>query len=134
MKFLRRKLISFFALFAGMFMYLDAGYAYGVKKFSLEEKVKRSHIVIVGVVKTPPDLICPEGYRCADVVVERVLKGSPGKKISIVFDGPVAERHSVCCKENLHYLFFLRRGNDGLFDSVNGPYGIYELPNETSAQ
>jgi len=99
-----------------------------VKELTLEGKAKRSNIVIIGHIVSVSKLDCPDGYICADVAIDSVLKGKEKEKVRILFDGPIVEFNPLCCEEGSYYLFFLTKLKSNIYESANGPYGVYKLP------
>jgi hypothetical protein len=119
-------LIAAFAATALLFSQTCLGYS--VKEFSLEDKAKNSNIVIVGHVVSVTKLNCPFENTCAEVAIDSVLKGNEKETIRVVFDGVITELNPLCCEVGSHYVFFLKKLSGNVFESTNGPYGIYKVP------
>jgi hypothetical protein len=96
------------------------------KELTLRDKVDNSNIVLIGQVTSVSKSDCLNLNSCASIKTLKLLKGSQLERISVLFDGPIAEDDPICCKVGSIYLFFLRRVKDDYYESANGPYGIYE--------
>jgi hypothetical protein len=101
-----------------------------VTELSLEQKARRSDLVVIGRVEsTRPGSNRERAFEYARVHVDRVLKGKPPDHLDVLSKGSIAELDPDCCEIGKVYLFFLmkEKGIKG-FESVNGPYGIYPIP------
>lgn len=97
------------------------------KEISLEKKAQQSDTVLIGKVESISNRNCMELNSCADIRVIKILKGKNIDKVRVLFDGEVSEMNPLCCKVGKNYLFIIKRTGD-YYMTVNGPYGIYELP------
>jgi hypothetical protein len=109
-------------------LFVEIGHANAIKESSLEEKVKRSDIVLIGRVTSISESFCFKEFRCADVQMLEVLKGKKNQIVRVLWDGPIAEFNPACCALNAHYLFFLKRRKNNFYETVNAFHGVYELP------
>jgi hypothetical protein len=97
-----------------------------VKEINLIEKAKLSDIVVVGDVVDLAE--CNSSNDCvATISVYKSLKGTESGNLSFRYRGEIPELDPECCKERFRYLFFLRKGVDGIYVSTNGKFGVYEL-------
>jgi hypothetical protein len=115
-------------LTAAALLFSEACLGNYVKEYSLEAKAKHSDVVIVGHVVSVSKINCPYDSTCAEVAIDTVLKGKETETVRVLFDGQISELRPVCCEVGAHYLFFLRKLKGNVFDSTNGPYGIYKVP------
>ena len=100
-----------------------------LRAMTLEEKVAKSDVVVVGtVVATAPDS-SNSGYspEYAKIEVSEILKGMPGKTLNVQYKGPIPEENPSCCLVGKKYLFFLRKIDGSSYVSVNHRLGIYNL-------
>jgi len=99
-------------------------------EISLQQKVQRSTIVVIGKVKSVSvsDGHCIANNRCAEVRVSQVLKGKVSGKVFVLFAGEDSEANPLCCEVGASYLFFITRVSGNYYATVNGPYGIYKVP------
>ena len=100
-----------------------------LRVMTLDEKVARSDVVIVGtVVATEPES-SSSGYapKYAKIEVSEILKGMPGKTLNVQYKGPIPEEDPSCCLVGKKYLFFLRKIDGSGYVSVNHRLGIYNL-------
>jgi hypothetical protein len=98
-----------------------------VPELSLDEKVSRSDIVVIGKAtgvdeSTSSDL---EEHSTFEVIIS--LKGTPPTRLTIISRHPISELSPACCAVGARYLLFLRHANGDVYESVNGPHGVYEL-------
>jgi len=100
------------------------------KEVSLDRKVEISELVVIAKVVSVSSVACGEKVSCAVVHVSDVLKGRAPPEIVVIFEGPIAELNPPCCEIGSTYLFFLRGDGRGHFESVNGPYGVYEISSD----
>lgn len=103
-------------------------FANQIKEMSLADKASHSDLVAIARVQSLSDTRCGTSTRCAGIEVLRVLQGKNVEEPLVLFDGEIAEENPACCVVGHYYLFFLKLTKTGFYESVNGPYGIYELP------
>ena len=103
-----------------------------VPELSLEEKARRSDLVVIGRVETTrPENLRGGSYEYARVHVDRALKGKPPDHLDVLSKGMTAELDPDCCEAGKVYLFFLMKEKQSeRFVSANGPYGIYPIPED----
>jgi hypothetical protein len=108
-----------------------SSFAYGntYRESGFDVKAATSDIIVVGQVNSVLKNGCPEMYKCAQVKILTTLKGDPREKIIVLYKGPIAEMQPICCELGRTYIFFLEVVNGGFSQSVDGPFGIYELNN-----
>ncbi len=100
-----------------------------VREFSLEKKVGRANVVVIGhVVATRDERVAGMTLQYAQVRVDTVLKGSPPNVLDVLAKGSIAEFDPDCCDIGKVYLFLLSKAKGGKFESVNGRFGIYPIP------
>jgi hypothetical protein len=101
-----------------------------VPRYSLEKKVRFSDLVFLGhVVSIRSEKPNGAGEQFAHVRIDTMLKGAARDYADVLFRGMVAEFDPECCEVGKGYLFLVVKLNDGTFSSVNGPFGVYPLPN-----
>ena len=103
-----------------------------VKEFSLERKVDESDTVFIGRVvsiKTESVNGIP-GNEYSLVHIQSSLKGRASGTVSLLSKGDIAESDPQCCEVGANYLFFLTNIKDDVYESTNGPFGVYKLPKE----
>lgn len=96
-------------------------------QIDLDQKVRQSDLVLIGKVISTYQKGCMQLNSCAKIEVINVLKGNDSGEVVVLFDGEIAERDPLCCEVGKNYLFFIKRIGS-YYRSVNGPFGIYELP------
>src|SRR5262245_41531168 len=124
-QFLARCLVAVSASIASL-VYVSASLANDVREISTDEKWARSDIVVVGTVRLANVPGSP-GLEHSTIEVVLRLKGSPPNTITIISDDSVAEFSPVCCVAGASYLLFLQRGEGEVYQSINGPFGIYRV-------
>lgn len=95
-------------------------------EITLGKKVANSDVVVIGQVTSTSQTDCLKMYNCATIKIADQLKGVKPSKILVLFNGPIAEENPICCKVGATYLFFLKHIKGPYFDTVNGPFGIYQ--------
>jgi len=102
--------------------------AFEVPKRSLEARVQAADLVILGEVvsleSSEPGNRYADGY--ATVQVTRVLKGDAGRTIRLLYRGGISEATPDCCTIGSRYLMILRAAGSNAYESVDGPYGVFE--------
>jgi hypothetical protein len=101
-----------------------------VKEMSLEEKSAKSDLVIIGQVEELDCCASAEGSRMerlAAVRVETSLKGGRKEQVKVRYRSGIAEFDPDCCELGKRYVFFLKLGRDGIYQSVNARFGIYAV-------
>ncbi len=96
-----------------------------VKELSLEEKSSRSDLVVVGRIERTDASGGVE--RVALVHVETRLKGASQGLVKVRYRSGISELDPDCCEIGGRYIFFLREGRDGVYQSVNGYFGVYKV-------
>ena len=96
------------------------------KEATLGQKVANSDQVIIGQVASTSQTDCLPSFSCATVNIVKRLKGGEVPQVVVLFDGPIAEQNTICCKVGATYLFFLKHVKASYYESENGPYGIYQ--------
>lgn len=114
---------------------------------SLDEKVSRSDVILIGRVVSlgKPDANTVGVYGYAVVEIQNVIKGKDvPKNIKFITNGVYSEINPLCCVVGKQYIIFAQRGFDIFDDSgdevvavrksikeyhaaVNGPYSAYEV-------
>jgi hypothetical protein len=115
----------FFACYAGI---VSANH---VTELPLEKKVSSADIVFIGTVQKAglsENGVVGHDY-LAQVHIDTVLKGQASTNINVRYGSGIYEIDPLCCKEGEVYLFFLRNTGRGIYETVNGPYGIYQVKN-----
>ncbi|MCI2260484.1 hypothetical protein [Xanthomonas indica] len=98
------------------------------KEMDLQEKAAQSELVVIARVDSIYEAGCKVNFICARLHVEKFLKGSAEGDLQFAFHGPLAELNSTCCKSGKYYLVFLKKLDSSNWASVNGPFGVYDLP------
>ncbi|NWB95764.1 hypothetical protein HX882_07685 [Pseudomonas gingeri] len=98
-----------------------------LQELSLDERVSKSELVIIGKVRQVVRNTDGFGSDVALVTSENVLKGQAAQEIRFAFNGSIVESHSECCVVGGRYLLFMARNKEGEYYSVNGRYGVYML-------
>jgi hypothetical protein len=100
-----------------------------LRVMSLDEKVSKSEIVVIGrvvAIDVPGDGR-EAGWKYAAVEVLQTLKGLPESKINVQYKGPIPEANPACCSVGKNYLFFLQKQEATFYISVNHSFGVYDL-------
>lgn len=112
--------------------YADANY---VRPFDADEQMRRSNLVIVGLIDSTfiDENVKAFESKYARVNVKLVIKGDKsytGKTIILRIRGGISEFYLIhCCVEGKNYVMFLEGTKDkSLFTSVNIDHSIYEIP------
>jgi hypothetical protein len=104
-----------------------------VKETDFQDKLKNSDFVFIGEVINFKKIIDNEYLlKYAKVKVKTVLHPKVENHPEYLFfliKGPISENHPYCCKMKIDYLFFSKRLKPDYYESVNGPYGVYEITN-----
>jgi hypothetical protein len=103
-----------------------------VRELPLEKKVSSADIVFIGTVQKtglPENDVAGHDY-LAQVHIDTVLQGQASATINVRYGSGISELDPMCCKEGEVYVFFLRNTGRGIYESVNGPYGIYQVKNQ----
>jgi len=127
-----------FIFVVGVFAFArySESFAYSTTEWSLETKVQKSDVIVVGrVLNTEVHLVdlsagnikLKAEEHAATVAVTSILKGKPTKQIKIDYAGPMPEDHPDCCMVGNSYVFFLKRIRGDLYESINQRYGIYRI-------
>jgi len=117
------KALAKFVLVSTLVISTDA-IANAVPELSLEAKVSKANVVIIG------QAISNESNSekvYARVQVKSTLKGKPAKVLLVLTRGGIAEFAPMCCTPGQSYLFFLEDRGGGKYQSVNGRFGIYPM-------
>lgn len=75
----------------------------------------------------------PRGSRpgiLEDIVEFKVLatlKGQASSSLKVSRSTMIDEEKLMCCREQGRFILFLRKGRNGLYESVNGDYGVVRL-------
>lgn len=107
--------------------FVNTGLAVQLNELTLEEKVARSELVIIGDVSKTLKNTADFGYDVAIVTPITVLKGTVTTPIRVAFNGPIAEARPDCCDLGGRYVFFITKNPKGDYYPVNGPLGIYRV-------
>lgn len=99
-----------------------------LKELSLEEKSSASDLVIIGRVESIDTATDNRVERVAAVRIESRLKGSVQGLVKVRYRSGISEFDPDCCDLGERYVFFLRAGHDGVYQSVNGRFGVYKGP------
>ena len=113
--------------FSSVLMFRSLAWGNAVPEVPLEEKSRRSDLVVIASVSSIAADGCLRYSRCAHLQISSFLKGAPREAVVVAFDGPIAEQNPKCCAVGATYLLFLRRVKDNIFEAVNGPFGIYPV-------
>lgn len=114
-------------ILAGWLSMVPLAYAGNLQKLSLEDRVSKSELVIIGKVSQIIRNTDGFGSDIALIKPENVLKGQAVQYIRFAFNGSIAESHSECCVIGGRYLLFMGRNKNGDYYSVNGRHGVYLL-------
>jgi hypothetical protein len=95
---------------------------------TFQEKWDQSQLIVIGTVTA----LDPGGLRgdgsTATVSVRNVLKGQAGQSIIVATSSRIEELNPRCCSLGSTYILFLRGpGNDGVFVSVRGAFGMVNI-------
>jgi hypothetical protein len=113
------------ALFLAMSgLMANALWANQTRQMSLEEKVRRSDLVIIGQAISDPNMAQVE---FATIKPKTVLKGSPAPEIQVLLSDPIAENRINCCNVGGLYILFLKRIKANKYISSNGKTGVYSI-------
>ncbi|MBV6288534.1 hypothetical protein [Pseudomonas aegrilactucae] len=106
--------------------------AFQVNEITLDEKVARSELVIIGDVISTLRHTGDFGYDVAVITPFTVLKGTVSSDIRVAFNGTLSESRPRCCEKGGRYLFFIAKNPSGDYFSINGPYGIFRIDRANS--
>jgi hypothetical protein len=118
----------FSAIFTGVALMGEPAHAFEVPEISLVEKINQSSLVAIGRVSAINAESCLIYYNCAKVEVSKILKGHSERNIQVRFGGELIELRPNCCDVGKTYMFYLKNGAQGIYESVNPPHGIFEIP------
>lgn len=95
---------------------------------TFQEKWEWSQLIVIGTVTAVNRSGPRDAGSTATVSVRNVLKGRAGQSVIVATWHPSAELNPHCCSLGTTYLMFLRGpGNDGVFSSVLGVYGMVNI-------
>ena len=109
-----------------------AAMALGIKELTLEEKSSRSDLVFIGQAASADAIVKSRVEQVALVRIETRLKGSAQGLVKVRYRGSISELDADCCDLGKKYIFFLRLGRDGIYESVNGRFGILRIDDDSS--
>ena len=93
------------------------------KRLSFDELATQSDVVLVARVS----LLSQDGVR-AEIDPIEVLKGDPKmKRLTVVLRPGKGEADDRCCRKYREYLFFLRKLDNGDYQSTNGRFGFIDV-------
>lgn len=95
-------------------------------KMSLDEMVRQSDLVVIGVATAHDDKV-------ANISVDTALKGRNPMEFELLTDVGIAEADPDCCVNGRRYLLFLRKTKDGYFMSVDGHFAVVWIDQPSSA-
>jgi hypothetical protein len=98
------------------------------KQMSSEERVRKSDVVVVGIVEFRGDGLCMAHGTCAKLSIRTVLKGEPAAELWFQYGGTIAEESPRCCDIGQRAVFFLKRHADGFYIPVDGPASVRTIP------
>lgn len=104
-----------------------------LREKDLAQKVADSDLVVVGTVEVLLECgarhvgECSPHSATAVVMVSDVLKGVPPSELLFRCKEPMVESSPGACPPGKKYLLFLREDGNGVFHSVNGPYGAIDV-------
>jgi len=113
--------------FLSLFSFIGTTSAFQVNELTLDEKVARSELVIIGDVSRTLAHTGDFGYDVAVITPVNILKGIVSSDIRVAFNGPVSESRPRCCEKGGRYLFFIAKNPSGDYYSINGPFGIFRI-------
>ena len=122
-----RRFIRTTLVYSGLLATASFAWANAVREMPLEEKSRRSDLVVIGTVTSIEKERCTDVGRCAHLQISSLLKGARRDEVVVLFDGSIAEEDPLCCQVGMTYLLFLAhvKGKGSFFESVNGPFGVY---------
>jgi len=104
-----------------------------LKENELAQRLADSDLVVVGTVEELLECGARQVGECsphsatAVVMVSDVLKGVPPSELLFRCNEPMVESSPDACHPGRKYLLFLRADGNGVFHSVNGPYGAIDV-------
>lgn len=131
--------MRFFSIYFRLTMFsllLFAAAACGANEFkekSLEQKVLESDLVVMGTIGEPVRCAVSGDGGCSPSMVtvkfhiSKTLKGGERSEILFRCNESVNEESPDACNFMGRYILFLWRDLNGVYHSVNGVYGAYQL-------
>jgi hypothetical protein len=120
---------NFGRIFVAFALLVGVTHANDIEEMSLSQKVENSDLVVIGEIVSIKQRCLIPGNKCAEIHILVRLKGIGGDvNPSIIFDGMVAELDPLCCELQSKYIFFLKKIDGNIYRSVNGPFGVYLIP------
>ena len=104
-----------------------------LRETELAQRAADSDLVVVGTVEELLECGARQVGECsphsatAVVMVSDVLKGVPPPQLLFRCNEPIVESSPGACHPGRKYLLFLRADGNGVFHSVNGPYGAIDV-------
>ena len=99
---------------------------------AFEENVRAADLVIIArAVELPDEDRRPLLHwvpKTSQIRVELVLKGSVAKPSLTLSHGAIVEAYPNCCVAGKQYLMILRKTGPLVYESVNGRFGVIEIP------
>ncbi len=127
---MKNKFSLFVFLLANIFC-IELALGNDIPVLSLQKKILASDFVGIGNVISIEKLENNKWtHHYALVKVAKGIKSPIGVGlIKLTFDGGNVESNPRCCEIGSDYLFFLKKGRNGLYLSSNGIYGVYKIKN-----
>jgi|HubBroStandDraft_5_1064220.scaffolds.fasta_scaffold399235_2 hypothetical protein len=116
---MRRLILSILAVILA-----TSGAADALRKMSEKEMKQAADVVVTGRVIA---IGFAHNQEFAAVGIESVQKGAPARPLSVLLNPAIAEEDPACCNSGGRYRMYLRRLPNGMYQSVDGRYGMVEL-------
>lgn len=91
---------------------------------SYDQKLRSSALVIVGRAVGPSRSTGGPTDQAVDVAVLSTIKGHSSRRIRVYTSSPDVEGDPRCCRTGATYVMFLNRASNGVYESVNGRFGL----------
>jgi hypothetical protein len=122
----------FFVFLLVNIFYAELARGNDIPVLNLQKKISVSEFVGIGNVISIKKLKNNKWTNhYALIKVATGIKSSIGINfIKLAFDGGSVESNPRCCEIGSDYLFFLKKGQNGLYSSSNGIYGVYKIKSD----
>jgi hypothetical protein len=124
------KLFRILCTFSWIVVSVDA-HANALRKMSEKGMLAAADVVVVGrVIGTgfQHDTLNSDTIdEFASVLVETVQKGVPARPLKVFLYPGIAEMRPDCCVNGIRYKMYLQQLRNGMYESVDGRYGIISL-------
>jgi hypothetical protein len=94
-----------------------------------QERQAQARLIVIAEPATSSDRLSDDAIEFKVLVT---LKGKKTPSLKVARSTVIDEERLNCCISPGQYILFLKRGRDGLYESVHGDYGVVRLLDRSS--